>query len=494
MANYIQNALKQLGGLFDQDERNGLLNLMSSPVAPSASAVNMDKMRLMNSVAEPQRMIGDMSYPTQGQQIDPSVFNVTDQNLLRPMERMGVEANPNPQIQNINLSRQNVVNPEDATLDRNLAPSTAPNARTRELVEQDLANRDDNEKDVGVLDSLGEYFGNRENMLNLALAFNSMRLNPDQGLAKVIENKLDRISDKGESNQTVDWLMANGHVDLANMVRKDPKLAQYALKEANKADRWETGTGKELKDKYGFGGLIDGKAYRYDKVSKKVEQVGGNATTINTVKPDKGYQFEYDSSGNIVKQVPIPKDKSEEEKKIEQRLESGKSIDTNIITQSADTVYDAFYDPDGSLAVIGDLGVLASNSGYTNAYRVKLGIDTLKSQASVSNLNAMRQASKTGGALGNVTERELAMLQNKSGILNQKIGDEEAFLKALQDYEKTLLMIVHGDIHDGKFTGTTTGQDIFKRNMERRNKLYKKQEETATKQDNVISYKQFMQD
>lgn len=67
----------------------------------------------------------------------------------------------------------------------------------------------------------------------------------------------------------------------------------------------------------------------------------------------------------------------------------------------------------------------------------------LKSNASISALNAMRAQSKTGGALGNVTEKEEAMLSSAAGALDPNAGPEQ-YARALDNYQHTLLRIVNG--------------------------------------------------
>ena len=66
----------------------------------------------------------------------------------------------------------------------------------------------------------------------------------------------------------------------------------------------------------------------------------------------------------------------------------------------------------------------------------------MTANAKIENLNAMRAASPTGGALGSVTEKESAMLADKSGALDPASPN---FLRDLADYERTLLRIVHGN-------------------------------------------------
>ncbi|CDP50709.1 hypothetical protein [Devosia sp. DBB001] len=89
-------------------------------------------------------------------------------------------------------------------------------------------------------------------------------------------------------------------------------------------------------------------------------------------------------------------------------------------------------------------------------------VSSLKAIASSENLNAMRQASPTGGALGNASDADIKLLQDKAGALDPK---SEQFPTQLDDYERTLLRIVHGQkvgdaIYDQTRAaqGTTPGQ------------------------------------
>lgn len=74
------------------------------------------------------------------------------------------------------------------------------------------------EQDPTFMDQVKGYFGNRENMVKLALAFNSMRLTPDQGLASVLGAELKDIratsADESLRNKTA-----------AYFDKVDPKIA-----------------------------------------------------------------------------------------------------------------------------------------------------------------------------------------------------------------------------------------------------------------------------
>jgi len=81
----------------------------------------------------------------------------------------------------------------------------------------------------------------------------------------------------------------------------------------------------------------------------------------------------------------------------------------------------------------GATGALFGMIPGTGAYDQKATIETLQADAAFSTLQRMRDASKTGGALGNVSERELDLLMGAVG--NLKIGQsEEQFRNNLAEY------------------------------------------------------------
>jgi len=81
----------------------------------------------------------------------------------------------------------------------------------------------------------------------------------------------------------------------------------------------------------------------------------------------------------------------------------------------------------------GATGALFGMIPGTGAYDQKATVETLQADAAFSTLQRMRDASKTGGALGNVSERELDLLMGAVG--NLKIGQsEEQFRNNLAEY------------------------------------------------------------
>ena len=95
---------------------------------------------------------------------------------------------------------------------------------------------------------------------------------------------------------------------------------------------------------------------------------------------------------------------------------------------------------------IADFSILRMGQGLiygTDEYDFKNLLDTIKANIGFSELNAIRTAigNKTGGALGNVTERELKFLQQVRGSLN--FGQsKEALLSNLQNVQRSYNNII----------------------------------------------------
>lgn len=70
-------------------------------------------------------------------------------------------------------------------------------------------------------------------------------------------------------------------------------------------------------------------------------------------------------------------------------------------------------------------GQLLQHVGGTEARNLKAKLDTIKSNLGFTQLQAMRDASPTGGALGQVTERELELLQSTFASLDQAQDGEQ---------------------------------------------------------------------
>lgn len=156
-----------------------------------------------------------------------------------------------------------------------------------------------------------------------------------------------------------------------------------------------------------------------------------------------GYRAVYDNQGNITSLEPIPgSPAASEQEKIGSAAEA---IDNKrlTMTDTIATAADSARELADSWAATGLTGQAMSNIGTTDAAELVRQVEVLKSNAKIENLNAMRRESPTGGALGSVTEKETAMLASAAGALDPAAGPER-FKQQLDNYELTLMRVIHG--------------------------------------------------
>lgn len=173
----------------------------------------------------------------------------------------------------------------------------------------------------------------------------------------------------------------------------------------------------------------------------------GGAGEVGTI--PQGFELFTDAQGNRSMR-PIPGG-PEDPTKATEAAKGGRDIATQTVTSAASRAREA-----AENRVVGGAlsGIAAMNPASQNA-EIYRQVEVLKSQAIVNNLQAMRDASPTGGALGAVTAPELKMLADKSGALDPR---SDNFIRDLNDYELSLLQTIHGP-EEGKriFEATRDG-------------------------------------
>lgn len=90
---------------------------------------------------------------------------------------------------------------------------------------------------------VSNFFGNKENMLSLALAFNSLRYQPDQGLAAVLGKQLETYQTTSKANKTAAALMKSKNPRDRRIAKL--LMAGFTLKEAYAAEK-QTDFDKQL--------------------------------------------------------------------------------------------------------------------------------------------------------------------------------------------------------------------------------------------------------
>lgn len=126
--------------------------------------------------------------------------------------------------------------------------------------------------------------------------------------------------------------------------------------------------------------------------------------------------------------------------------------------QRQSTMVDGFIDEAISAAsnwTTGIGGATLSGIPGTPAHDLSKIVDTIEANIGFDKLNQMRQQSPTGGALGSVTERELALLSSTLGSLKQSQSKEQ-FISNLEKVREQVRQIVHGA--ETQFQNTYGGQ------------------------------------
>ena len=287
---------------------------------------------------------------------------------------------------------------------------------------------------------------------------NSMSINPDPNLPRVLQAAQLKRADKIKGNRTVNMLEKAGRTDLADMVKAgtlDPKQAAAQLF-AEAGERRAFERQKELaRFQAGLTAPKDSRTAAIKEYDLAVSQgykgtfsdfqsSGKRRTEVGTI--PAGYELVEgvnEAGETVLRMEPIAGGPAAIEQaqaaEQEERKASTKGTMTSTILNAAKEAR--------NLADAYSTGVGAAflqNVPMTDARKVAGNVKVLQAQATIETLNAMRQESPTGGALGNVTERENAMLAAKAGLLDP-LASAEDFKRQLDEYERTLLEIVHGE-------------------------------------------------
>jgi len=174
------------------------------------------------------------------------------------------------------------------------------------------------------------------------------------------------------------------------------------------------------------------------------QQVKGASAprSVGTIPP--GMQLVSGPDG-AMRMEPIPGGPAEQEamaaQSANQSKMEGETQKAQIASTAVDRILQKIDKPKGmfdlpEVGIIG--GRLADANINQEAIDVKNDLATLQSIVSFDRLQAMRDASPTGGALGAVSERELALLQSSLGALNQYSSPEQlretlTFIKSVMD-------------------------------------------------------------
>jgi hypothetical protein len=163
----------------------------------------------------------------------------------------------------------------------------------------------------------------------------------------------------------------------------------------------------------------------YLEAQERLRRAGSSSVSVNNegnIPP--GYQAERDEAGRIIRLAAIPgspaareADDAENQDRLARESETSGQ---NIIADEIDQIF--ALRKSGFLPDAGVGAATLANFPNTDARAINGLLNTVKARIGFDELGRMRQASPTGGALGNITEREIKMLQAIAGELDQSHG------------------------------------------------------------------------
>jgi hypothetical protein len=160
-----------------------------------------------------------------------------------------------------------------------------------------------------------------------------------------------------------------------------------------------------------------------------------NMPQIGSIPP--GYEVVRDDQGRVNSMRPIPGSPAAIEA---ERAAAAAGVRAETTKQTGATVIGAIDRAEeimrtSALPTTGFLGERFANIGGTGARDLAGSLNTIRANIGFDQLNQMRQASPTGGALGNVSNQEIAFLQAVLGDLgqSQSAGELQRNLRRMRD-------------------------------------------------------------
>jgi hypothetical protein len=192
----------------------------------------------------------------------------------------------------------------------------------------------------------------------------------------------------------------------------------------------------------------------------KIAQIGGGGQTINVGpngetfgSPGEGLVWQRDKDNKVVLDergapiaIPYKGGKAYRDQTAADEAGAAKedrqNLKANVVVQDIDRALSGIADDPFWTTGVG--AQMTGWAGGSPAKNVEKLINTVKSNSGFQELQAMRDSSPTGGALGNITEKEITYLQSTIGSLDQDQSPEQ-LVDNLKRVKNAYLDIIHGE-------------------------------------------------
>ena len=236
---------------------------------------------------------------------------------------------------------------------------------------------------------------------------------------------------RGQLNKTVEWLSNNGYPEMAAAVRANPGAASNIMSAVlSKKLTPKKDDGTTAMQNYQF--LISRGMSEEEALKQAFGKGGPNINLGSGAQIAGDYVIVEDPTSEAgVRFVPIPGGKAdqaaqqaqEREQVSEQQSAQKEAVVSNSIGNLISMIdKGGIFDlPEAGIVgnVLGSLGVNQEAVDFRNE------LASIQANIAFDRLQQMRNASKTGGALGAVSEKELNLLINAYGNINQSTSPEK---------------------------------------------------------------------
>jgi len=269
-------------------------------------------------------------------------------------------------------------------------------------------------------------------MGDLALGFNQMRLRPDEGLAQRIGGRRQQREQQAQTNRTLEYLQqqpgSEAAVELIRSGASPTQALQFYYQSLQPAEVDQTsgmqnfkfllaqGMDRQTAMERAFGGGPN------IQVGSGIERAGDYV-----VIPDP-------NSETGVKMELIPNSETDRAQRAAEEAEATRLGSAEAQEENKESIVGGGIDnlvsmiDQGGIFNLPEAGIVGNVLGSLNvnqqAVDFRNELATIQANIAFDRLQQMRNASKTGGALGAVSERELDLLMNAYGNLNQSTSPD----------------------------------------------------------------------
>ena len=125
------------------------------------------------------------------------------------------------------------------------------------------------------------------------------------------------------------------------------------------------------------------------------------------------------------------------------KTDDQKQTQASVVNTAIDDALKLAATDDSTTLIFGPSGAAMSLVAGSARSDLEAYMKPIEADAAFSTLQAMREASKTGGALGQVSDKEIELLKNARGALSRSQSKEQ-FIQNLERYKETYNNIING--------------------------------------------------